>query len=430
MTIPILPGPFSFLAPAGQALGAYGQAQTAEQHYQNTLALERQQAALANAALLQRILNPTAFAAGGPGGAALQAAGIQAPTEEQIYTPPDVLKGQLLAKQVKGVEPLGVEARGLTGFAQKSDILAEQNKAAVEEVLSTLTPEQIKAARNIKSPELIAALDRLDLTKARNGLIQSATDVKEAQAKGAVFDAVMQRLPNNEFFRKVATYAAVGGTPVLAAQIEAAAKIEAEKIGLNAADVRTLNNTLSIAAQEYRADAASWDKGLQQAIRDRLGIDVSEIDRPEYIKKSNEVIQDYTSQHGKRPTPDLYMDYLLRKGGVSLPQFQGAYGTAMRVDQPDTAAPLTLEEMLSREGETRYDVVKRLYVGGRLGKTKAESDARIDEAEGLTPKQKAEIKALNIIPELLTPKSDVGGGGKSNQSLQIRTRAPFATKAP
>lgn len=384
MTVPILPGPFSFLAGAGQALGAYGGARAAEEHYQNQLALEQQQQALARVALLQRIVNPLAFAQGGSQAAAMEAARLPVPTTGEIYIPKEITVGQRFAQEVEKA-PVGspqsqISVGAATAGQAAKDLEAQRRSQIAVQGLAGLSDEQARAFEGVLPEEIIKLGNEARKQQLITNIAQQEPARVEAKMQQDIAESVRRRLPKDPEFNKVADYAKVGAIGYLQEQLNAWARVNEGSKAVDTQRLRTVLETTKQAGSAYRAAHAQWIKGLQDAVNavTSLGGPGVDKDPEEQLKLKNAAAQEYVSRFGQEPKADEYLNAAIEANGLDTESYQQAYRELIHVTGA-TAPGDNFQAVLTRHRRNPYSA--------------AEIDKAVKDGD-ITPEQGAQLKAM------------------------------------
>lgn len=372
MTIPIRPGPFSFLASAGQAAGSIGEALQSRQERQ------RQQA-LQNAGLLMQLISgpnatvdPTTIAPQVV--SALQGLGIQGITPQAVVQNPTIERQKAISALPAG--PRKELAQGIPTEAQAAvDTAAGAEANVTTQALQGLTIDQIRNLKHVMTPEAAKLADTVTLEKMKTELLAQDPQRIESQVQSEIRKDVLKRLPRSPIFAKVADYAAVGGLGYLLQDLENQGRIGAEGRAQNTEKIKLVTAVTSQSANAYRQARAQWEAGLKQARQDALGIAgaTGQLSQEEVTKKLNEVDKDYLARN-PMPTYGDFLNQLLDESGLSKGDYEEAFRSLAHA--PGGAQP-----------SDPLQTVIQMYKSGQL------TDADIDASQKLTPAQKAQIKA-------------------------------------
>lgn len=380
-SLPIIPGPLSFLAGAGQAAGAIGQALTERDRYNQALELEKQSRAQQNFQLLRALLAPEAFAQGGSAAPVVAAAGIPAIAPKDIEVPAEVQRGRRFGKELAQTPVGSTESKLSVGVATPGQAAADEAAQAEAETtirgLAQITDvDQLLQYKKILSPAAAKALEKLQLEKMSTELQQQDPLRIEAKMQGEIRKSVLRRLPKDPQFSKIADYAAVGGLGYLLQELETSARFSLQGRAENTEKLRLVIASTNQASAAYKQARQQWEAGLNQARRDALGFGSSELSQEERTKKLNEVDSDYT-QRNPMPTYDFFLDQAIDASGLNKDDYQGAFRSL--IHKPGGAAApkdANFQEVLNRHRKTPF------------------TDAEIDAATSLTPEQKAQLKSM------------------------------------
>lgn len=320
MTIPIQPGPWSFLEGLGQAAGQYGQ-----------IKHDRQQEAIINAQRNSQILAQLIGAGildnsaitGGP----LAQAGMPGVTPQQVI--PDVRTdvAQVRKRRIAGAAPGSAEEGMLTGTPTPGQVKGDEAAAANAEVttqaLQGLNLDQIHQLKGVLSPEAAALAKNVQAEKLRTELLSQDPQRLEANMQGAIRRDVLQRLPKDPQMRQIADYAAIGGLGYLISGLQANAHISGLNKQLNTEKLRIISTTMSNANTNFRAEYGKWQDGLQKALQmvalDHMGED------PDEIMKAKKEAEAQYLQTFPEPSFSDHLDAALNEGGVTKDEFQSAF---------------------------------------------------------------------------------------------------------
>jgi hypothetical protein len=375
MTLPIIPGPFSFLTSAGQAAGAVGSALTERDRY-------KQQIAEQNAAFLAHLVGlgvaqPEALAS--PEAQQLFGrAGIPAIQPSQVEVPAVTAKGRRYNQELAGIKPGTTQSQLAAGVptaaAAKVDTAqgaeADVNLRALAQIT---TPEQLRLLKGIVPAEAAGKLEKLVSEKATTELMGQDTERSQLAAHNEIWQSVRRRLPKDKIFDKVADYAAVGGLGYLTSELEAYSRMNEGSKALNTEKIRLITSTATQASQEYRQARGQWETGLKEAVDRGLGLEATEMTPQEYTKRKNELMQDYLARY-PMPQFDDFLNQHLQASGLQKEDFQQAFRDLAHI--PAASAP-----------KTGLTAVIEAYQKGDI------TDADVDAATTLTTEQKAKVKA-------------------------------------
>lgn len=384
MTIPIIPGPFSFLTSAGQAAGAIGSALTERDRYRKELALRQQAAAQANIGILQRILAPEAFAQGGSAAPLVTAAGIPDIKPADIEVPGSVAIGRRQKKELDQL-PVGSRQSQITsgvateGQAAQDEAQQQEAETAIRALAEIVSPEQLRQYKHLLSPTAAKVAENLFLEKAQTELQQQDPLRVEAKMQSDIRSSVIKRLPRDPLFSKVADYAAVGGLGYLLQDLENQVRFVTGRQALNTEKIRLVVATTNQAAQAYRQARAQWEAGLAKTRTEALGIEGSTLSQQEKTKKLNETDADYT-QRNPMPNYDQFLQEALSSAGLDQGDFQQAFRELTHVPNASAGTDANLQKVI------------QMYQNGDF------TDADIDASTKLTAAQKAQIKASKRKP--------------------------------
>lgn len=372
MTLPIRPGPFSFLAGAGQAAGSIGEALIAKRER------DRQQA-LQNAGLLMQLISgpnatvdPTSVAPQVV--SALQGLGIQGITPQAVVQNPTIERQKAISALPPG--PRKELAQGVPTEAQAAvDTAAGAEANLTTQALQGLTIDQIRNIKHILPDAAAKLADQVVVEKMKTELVQQDPQRIEAQVQSEIRKDVLKRLPRSPIFSKVADYAAVGGLGYLLQDLENQGRISAEGRAQNTEKIKLVTAVTSQSANAYRQARSQWEAGLKQARQNALGLEgaTGSLSPEEVTKRLNAADKDYLARN-PMPTYGDFLDQLTSESGLNKSDFEEAFRSL--VHAPGGAQP-----------SDPLQTVTQMYKSGQL------TDADIDASQKLTPAQKAQIKA-------------------------------------
>jgi hypothetical protein len=385
MTIPIRPGPFSFLAGAGQAAGSIGEALIAKRER------ERQQA-LQNAGLLmQLITGPNAIA--DPTSLApqlvssLSRLGVQNVTPQSIVANPTIEKNKAIAGMTGPQKQI---AQGLPTTADVSVNTAQGKEAETTiSALEGLSYDQILALRKIPSKDAAEIADKLFIEKSRTDLMGQDKNRLENNVQADIMRGVLKRLPNDAQFQRIAHFAAVGGLGYLTAQLQESGAYARMGSALNQEKLRAVTTVTTQAGSAYRQELNDWTEKKQAAINMAALSSGEDQGSKEYTAVIDAAEKDYEKRFPK-PSLDKFLDAGLEQYGLTKEDYQTAFRSLVHASSG--GGPTASTGTRSRVSDAQFNQIKALYQQGRF------TDADVDAAESLSPDQKKQIKAGKRTP--------------------------------
>lgn len=375
MTLPIIPGPFSFLGEAGQAAGAIGQALQERD-------MRRRQIAQQNAAFLATLISAGVASpetlAGADTQKLFQAAGIPPIQPGQVEIPAKTAQGRRYNKELAAIPEGTTQSQLAAGVPTAAAAKVNEAQGATADAtlgaLAGLNKEQLLQMHGILTPEAATMANKLYLEKAQTELQQQDPARSEAAARNDIWQSVRKRLPKDQVFNTIADYAAIGGLSYLNTQLEASARMAEGSRALNTEKIRLVTSVTSQAAQEFKAARAAWEAGLKQARAAAFNPgEIADMSPKDYSKRLNAIDSDYV-QRNPMPQFDDFLNQHLEAGGLSQNDFQDAFRSLTHTG----AGP----------AQSNYDKVKAAARSGQI------TEADVDAATTLSAQQKAEIKAL------------------------------------
>src|SRR5262245_39214609 len=298
MTLPIIPGPWNFLAGAGQAVGAYGEARNQRDLYRQQLA--QHNAAMLSSLIARGLVAPEAL--GSQEAQSLwQAAGMPPIDPNQIEISKDVTQGRLYREEVAKIPKTDTTRRQLaagvpTTAAGQVEQARGQQAQGLYDVLSKANRGQLEQLYGILPAEAIPFLRRLTTEKAITELRAQGPERMKSQAMEDVWTDVIGRLPKDPEFRRVADFAAINGVGYLQAQLEAYARTAGERDARFQLANSALNRVMGSVAgarKKYFDDLAKLEEeALKQAQLDK-GEALTAVERTDVL---NQVDADYKSR--------------------------------------------------------------------------------------------------------------------------------------
>lgn len=287
MTIPIIPGPFSFLESAGNAVGQLGNAIIQRNQLRRQIA-EHGTAFITD--LVQKgYLSADAFKDPDVQ-ATMKRAGIPAIAPANILPQPDEKKKRLAAADLDTVTPGTPQSRAISGIPS-ADV------AAVGEEAQVATGNQAIAA--------------------------AGTDISKSKLFQSVYDGAKTLLGNDAFAARLAQEAALGILPHRLQQIE----LQRYMLGLGkqaqSDAAKLLVEAISQTGAQYKDIHDKWQQGLDQALL-LAGA-------PTDPKVRQKIIDTYTKDHGTEPQYDeIAKNILQTQYGLTPEQFQQGVKTTLR----------------------------------------------------------------------------------------------------
>lgn len=263
MTIPIIPGPFSFLAGAGQALGQYGQVR--EEHRRQALAERTDAAERAVRLVMAGILGPEALTP-----EMLQGAGVELPGGVTPQEPPSVSLARTQARQAPRRGE--AEIRGLEAGATTAEATAA---VAPEMAQAGLTVARGQAERQPFETTIASQ-------RARAAEAQADLEIAQSGALSAAFKGVTEIFgqPGNEEFKSLARAAVMGILPYYTQRLQATFGGQATRHQIL---LEALGNINSLFLQQYKV----WEDGLNSAKGRGLFRDMTDEEaRAAYMKEA------------------------------------------------------------------------------------------------------------------------------------------------
>lgn len=311
MTIPIIPGPFSFLEGAGKAVGAVGREVEAQRQQRIAEAQNR----LANAlTLIQLGTPPTAFEQEDLA-RTLDTLGL-GPTDTEA-----VFRGAAERARV-ALQRAGGEARGAVAGAQLQEArvptaprLAEAETRRAE-AGATLEGARAERAEPLAEAETRRATATADVAAeaARGAPAATNEQIAQSQARERLFKGAFETLGNNEDFRELAEAAAFGILPFYLEQYRV-------RFGGLPERIRVLSNAMTDIRALTLQREREWNDGLQAFIRDAV-VGGQAADTPE---AQQALYNEYTKRAGPPPTFERVRDeYARSQFGITGEQLSGA----------------------------------------------------------------------------------------------------------
>ena len=327
MTIPIIPGPFSFLASAGQAAGAIGtevqqakerRRKQAQDNINNLMALIN--SGRASVAILNK---PAAMAE-------FRAAGIPIPQTVNL---------ELGAPGGAGMGAPGIPISLHTPdtFTPSADDRIQQMTR--DALAGPLTPQQQSAVTKVPTPAAAAAAETTAVAGANTARANARTNVAQADVaeasvpgeisaanfKKEVFNGALISMGNDPAFRHLAEEAAAG---VLQARITA---LQMSRASLTENKQREHDQAVFISGMENDIDtsfnkaAIQWTTGQQAAVQQAVS-NSQLTDKPIDINDPTQiapVLREYESRQ-PRPNYEDVRDRYLSARGFTLGSYQAA----------------------------------------------------------------------------------------------------------
>src|SRR5436190_1267912 len=367
MTIPILPGPFSFLTGAGEALGAFGKGRSERNIYEQQQAQKNVE--ILTTLIARGLVDPHILAAHGTA-AMLHGAGLPGLESSQIDTPEATTKARAYASELNALPEGGPQIQGALGIPTTQDVQIKKGAAAqarTAEIANTgLTVPQAQAKEGIVSAETAPLMQQAQAAGARK-------QTTESEGMQQILQSVQQRLPNDPEFSKVADYAAVHGLGFLTSQNDMWARLGSERTAQNTAQIRLISLVHNAALKEYVQATDIWAKSQDAEIKRQLNPlgPAGRMTEEEKNAIRNNIVKQYEA---KRPKMETYLD----KAKADYKADPEEYDAAVR----DVAGGIAKAQV---SGD-RMAKLKALY-NKPGGYTKEE----INNDPGLTPEQKQEI---------------------------------------
>lgn len=383
MTIPIRPGPFSFLAGAGQAVGAVGEALVAKRERERVQALQ-------NAGLLMQlisgpnaVLDPTTVAPQVVG--SLGRLGIPGVTPQAIVQNPAVERSKRVGALPEGTRK-DIALDVPTVAAGKVDEAAGAKADVAIKALQGLSLEQIRNLQGVLPPEVAKLAERVTFEKMQTELLAQDNNRLEDEVQATIRKDVLARLPKDPQFRRIADFAAVGGLGYLIAGLQesgASARLAGQ---LNTEKLRAITTLTTQAGQAYRQELNDWTEKRNAAIANaELTLDPEDRGTEDYIKAVNSAVADFDS---KFPKPDLanFTNSLLEQAGITKEDYQQAFGSLINASSKGgtTSSSSTSSKGVS---DAQFNQIKALYQQGRF------TADDVNNSESLSPDQKKQILA-------------------------------------
>lgn len=388
MTIPIRPGPFSFLLGAGQAAGSFGEALIAKHER------ERQQA-LQNAGLLQQlitgpnaVLDPSTMAP--QLASSLGRLGIQGLTPQSIAPNPTVARNKAIAGMEAG--PRKDIAQGIPTEADVAVNTAQGAEANVtNQVLHDLTPEQMQELRKVKSPELAKLLDNVQIEKVKTDLLAQDNNRLEDQVQATIRKDVLKRFPNDPQFRKIGDYAAIGGLGYLIGQLQESGAFARAGQQIDMEKIKAWTTLTTQAGSAYRQELNDWTEKRQAAIANvALNFDQEDIGSKEYNQAVDAAVKAFESNF---PKPDIekIKDAVIGASGISKQDYEAAGNAVIKASSK--AGPTSSGGVRAKGvSDQQFNQIKALFQQGRF------TADDVNNSESLSPDQKKQILAGKRTP--------------------------------
>lgn len=302
MTIPIIPGPFSFLGEAGAALGEYGAVKEEHRRYVQKQAAD----ALANLERLTQLGILRADVYGSPDVQHLaQVAGVPIPAGSIAPQPKEALN-----KRAVGV----IQGLSDTGVAMASGLPTPAGQAREEiagKVLTgPLTTGQESAVAQVP-------------TVAQAGATEATAKATAAQAKAQeeLVTGSQKLYGNDPQVRKLAEEAALGILPYRIEQLKAAREGLTERLRARSDNARIILGALQGATSLTKQAIDAWETKFRQ---DAYTAQVDAND-----EKAMQTFREAYEKTSPRPTPEsVSSEYIKAMTGMSMEEYQKAFNEA------------------------------------------------------------------------------------------------------
>ena len=331
MTVPIMPGPWSFLAGAGQAAGAIGTAVTARK----TRKGEEAQRGLANVMqLIQSGRLDPGFMNTPEVQHLLQVSGTPVPEGTVFSLTAEDLFNAARRRAYASLEPGGAAERALTrvpseavaGAGERTALAgAETAEVGVRTARAGATTAEAQAA--VAAPRAAAQLrgEQAQATilqgEAATTPSKTELDIARNRSQADIYNGVIETLgavdaqgrpsPASAQIRRIAEYAATGGLPYIIALLQRSASTASDAVQASIARATLGLNTLGLITKEAGDAAVAWDNGLERAMMANGAIAAATMagTAPDETAVAS-VVNAYTSRHGRRPTFNSTRDAL------------------------------------------------------------------------------------------------------------------------
>lgn len=396
MTIPIIPGPFSFLKDASDAgIEAFYRAQARKDAMEQ---LQRQRD-LQNVGLFTQLLpymqpNVAAPPVSLPGVpiAGMTSPAVTVPSGPPTYEVPGGV-GESLNRLGFGRPRLGKSAqmRQQEAEAKVAERTVEPTVKATEAraslltteaetqsaearkwlpILQGLTPQQIMQQKGIMSPEVADLADKVAFEKLKTEQVAQDPTRKELQVQGMVRDALIANLPKDPAMMKIAEYASIGGLGYLIAGLQQSGDNNRMTLALNRDRINLMNQITVTTRQLLTQAEREWEDGLHAATNT---IPIQTAPEKKRAKLMLDAQQEYINSHPK-PDPNLIFKSVQKQYGMTPEEFQKTARILLNLTGEPTAkstkpaTPVTKRKVTQdqadflkskgRWDESKYEIIK------------------------------------------------------------------------
>lgn len=287
MTIPIIPGPFAFLAEAGQAVGDWGTAIAQRNELRRKIA--EHGATFVQGLVEKGYLSADAFKDPDVQ-KTLHNAGIPVPKAADILPQPEEQKKRITSGELATVQPGTPQARAVAG---------------------------------VPSPEVAGVTEKATVAQGNQVVAASSADIAKSKTFQAVYEGAKTLLGDDPFAAQLAQEAALGILPHRIAELE----LRRYTVGLGREAqndaARLLLEAIGQTGAAYKDLHDKWQQGLDQAIL-LAGA-------PTDPKVRQKIIDTYTKDHGPEPDYEKVSDQILStQYGLTRQQFQQGVQNTLR----------------------------------------------------------------------------------------------------
>jgi hypothetical protein len=343
VTIPIIPGPFSFIAELGRAGGAasafnikqHGEdRQNAQEDVKNILDL-----VTAGRLPPEKLNDPQIVAR-------FRAAGIPLPSPIDIST-------SIPIPGIGGTMSADIHRPG--PFQETPQDIKNRIAAGYFKSIAGASPTSPVAAHAIgqETPAEAGAKEATTVAGATQATAQASTAQGDAEAQVAkdkvstdIMNGALKILGSDPEARQLATAAALGYLPYLTGVLANNRQFMSVTRQHDADQLRIMLGSINNVSDIYRTEVSKWQTGLQaaqdKAVTQATNASVASgnaLDATAIQGIKDRATQDYIANVGAQPTYDkTYTDYVKSTWNMNPGQFQGALRTLIKnLGEPDTA---------------------------------------------------------------------------------------------
>lgn len=382
MTIPIVPGPFSFLKGATDAgLDAYYRAQQRKDMLDQ---IKRQQDLQNTSMFMQMLqsgmLQPSSTPEFQFPGMAVPGVGVVPPAQIPAQTsydmpggvgesfarlgfgqpkfskPPGLKKAESDVRVAEGTEQPTIRgaAAGATIEEGKAAQITAENEKWLP-ILQGLTPQQIMQQRGVMSPEVAELADKVAFEKLQTDMAAQDPTRQSLKVQGMIQESLLRRLPKDPNMQLLAGHAALGTLGYLIAGLQQSGDTNRMSIQANREKINMLNQITLTARQILTRAEAEWDEGRKAAVN---SLDVQMAPEKKKAKMMQDAIEQYEANTPK-PDTDAIFNQVQEQFGMTPEEFKQISRTlANLIGKPPETKPVTAPAAKRKITQDQADYLK------------------------------------------------------------------------